>query len=39
VALGDIGGPARYFAIELVLAAGGLLVSIASLAGMYRSGR
>ena len=39
VALGDIGGPARYFAIELVLAAGGLLISIASLAGMYRSGR
>lgn len=39
VAMGDIGGPARYFAVELVLAAGGLLISIASLAGMYRSGR
>ena len=39
VAWGDVGGPARYFAVELVLAAGGLLVSIASLAGMYRTSR
>ena len=39
VAWGDVGGPARYFAVELVLAAGGLLVSVASLAGMYRPSR
>ncbi len=39
VAWGDVGGPARYFAIELALAAGGLLVSVASLAGMYRTSR
>ena len=36
VAVGDIGGPARYFAIEFALAAGGLLVSVASFAGMLR---
>jgi hypothetical protein len=37
VAWGDVGGPARYFAVELALAAGGLLISIASLAGMVRA--
>ncbi len=36
VAVADIGGPARYFAIEFALAAGGLLVSLASFAGMLR---
>jgi hypothetical protein len=36
VAVGDIGGPARYFAIEFALAGGGLLVSVASFAGMLR---
>ena len=36
VAAADIGGPARYFAIEFALAAGGLLVSLASFAGMLR---
>ena len=36
VALGDVGGPARYFAVELTLAAGGLLVSLASFAGLLR---
>jgi hypothetical protein len=36
VAWGDIGGPARYFAIEFALAAGGLLVSVASIAGLLR---
>lgn len=36
VALGDIGGPARYFVIEFALAAGGLLVSVASIAGLLR---
>lgn len=36
VAAGDIGGPARYFAVEFALAAGGLLVSVASFAGMLR---
>ena len=36
VAVADIGGPARYFAIEFALAAGGLLVSLASFAGMVR---
>lgn len=36
VAWGDIGGPARYFAIEFALAAGGLLVSVASFAGLLR---
>jgi hypothetical protein len=36
VAVGDIGGPARYFAIEFALAAGGLLVSVASIAGLLR---
>jgi hypothetical protein len=37
VAVGDIGGPARYFAIEFALAAGGLLVSVASVAGLVRA--
>ncbi len=32
----DIGGPARYFAVEYVLAAGGLLVSLAASAGLVR---
>jgi hypothetical protein len=36
VAIGDIGGPARYAAIEFALAAGGLLVSVASIAGLLR---
>jgi hypothetical protein len=36
VAAGDLGGPARYFAVEFALAAGGLLVSVASFAGSLR---
>jgi hypothetical protein len=36
VAAGDIGGPARYFVVEFALAAGGLLVSVASIAGLLR---
>lgn len=37
IAAGDIGGPARYFAVEFVLAAGGLLVSVAAFAGLLRN--
>ncbi|MFM2078360.1 MAG: hypothetical protein RJA49_2250 [Actinomycetota bacterium] len=36
VAALDIGGPARYFAVEFVLAGGGLLVSLAAFAGLVR---
>jgi hypothetical protein len=36
VATLDIGGPARYFVVEYVLAAGGLLVSLAASAGLVR---
>lgn len=36
VAWGDVGGPARYFVVEFALAAGGLLVSVASFGGMLR---
>ena len=38
VAVGDIGGPAGYWAAELLIAAGGLAVSVAAFAGMYRAG-
>jgi hypothetical protein len=38
VAVGDVGGPAGYWVAELVLAGGGLAVSLAAFAGMYRAG-
>ena len=39
VAVGDIGGPAKYWLAEFVLAGGGLAVSLAAFAGMYRTTR
>jgi hypothetical protein len=38
VAVGDIGGPAKYWMVEFLLAGGGLAVSLAAFAGMYRAG-